>query len=190
MNDRPDTSRLDLWNERMDAVIGAGLPMRFEELSKERVVMTMDVTPRTHQPMGILHGGASVVLAESAASTGANLHCPQGKSAVGQEINANHIRPKRSGTLRAVATPMHVGEPGVVNRHPRRGRQARVHLALHARRDRLAGGAGLAFYGHHSSFAAARRSSRWSGCAMAISSSARWRWFLPQSRATPNSVIT
>jgi uncharacterized protein (TIGR00369 family) len=114
MNDRPDTSRLDLWNERMDAVIGAGLPMRFEELSKERVVMTMDVTPRTHQPMGILHGGASVVLAESAASTGANLHCPQGKSAVGQEINANHIRPKRSGTLRAVATPLHVGRTSQV----------------------------------------------------------------------------
>jgi uncharacterized protein (TIGR00369 family) len=114
MSDRPDTSRLDLWNERMDAVIGAGLPMRFEELSKERVVMTMDVTPRTHQPMGILHGGASVVLAESAASTGANLHCPQGKSAVGQEINANHIRPKRSGTLRAVATPLHVGRTSQV----------------------------------------------------------------------------
>ena len=114
MNDRPDTSRLDLWNERMDAVIGAGLPMRFEELSKERVVMTMEVTPRTHQPMGILHGGASVVLAESAAPTGAGLNCPPGKSAVGQEINANHIRPKRAGTLRAVATPLHVGRTSQV----------------------------------------------------------------------------
>ena len=110
--DRPTT--LDGWNERLDAVIGQAMPMRFEEVSRERVVMTMQVDSRVHQPMGLLHGGASVVLAESAASTGANLHCPPGMVALGQEINANHIRGKRDGTLRATAEPLHVGRTSQV----------------------------------------------------------------------------
>ena len=110
--DRPET--LDGWNERLDAVIGQAIPMRFEEVSRERVVMTMQVDNRVHQPMGLLHGGASLVLAESAASTGANLHCAPGMVALGQEINANHLRPKRDGTLRAVAEPLHVGRSSQV----------------------------------------------------------------------------
>jgi 1,4-dihydroxy-2-naphthoyl-CoA hydrolase len=110
--DRPKT--LDGWNERLDAVIGQAMPMRFEEVSPERVVMTMQVDSRVHQPMGLLHGGASVVLAESAASTGANLHCPPDTVALGQEINANHIRGKRDGTLRATAEPLHVGRTSQV----------------------------------------------------------------------------
>jgi len=114
MQDNPDISRPELWNARMDAVIGGALPMRFESLALDRVVMTMEVTPRTHQPLGILHGGASLVLAESAASTGASINCPPGKRAVGQEINANHIRPKRDGTLRAVAEPVHIGRTSQV----------------------------------------------------------------------------
>ncbi|TAK56699.1 MAG: hotdog fold thioesterase [Dehalococcoidia bacterium] len=88
--------------------------MRFEEVSPERVVMTMQVDARVHQPMGLLHGGASVVLAESAASTGANLHCAPGMVALGQEINANHIRGKRDGVLRAIAEPLHVGRTSQV----------------------------------------------------------------------------
>lgn len=114
MNDRPAGNDIDAWNERMRSVIGGALPMTFVEVSRERVVMTMEVTPRTHQPMGILHGGASLVLAESAASVGAGQNCPSGKVAVGQEINANHIRSKRSGTLRAVALPLHVGRTSQV----------------------------------------------------------------------------
>jgi uncharacterized protein (TIGR00369 family) len=97
------------FNARISGVIGSVLPMTFEETSRERVVVSMKVTPRTHQPAGILHGGVSLVLAETAASTGAGLNCPPGKMAVGQEINANHIRPKRSGTLRAIAEPLHIG---------------------------------------------------------------------------------
>lgn len=111
-DDRPTT--LDGWNERLDAVIGQAMPMRFEEVSPERVVMTMQVDARVHQPMGLLHGGASVVLAESAASTGANLHCAPGMVALGQEINANHIRGKRDGVLRAIAEPLHVGRTSQV----------------------------------------------------------------------------
>ena len=110
--DRPTT--LNGWNERLDAVIGQAMPMRFEEVSRERVVMTMQVDSRVHQPMGLLHGGASVVLAESAASTGANLHCAPGMVALGQEINANHLRGKADGTLRATAEPLHVGRTSQV----------------------------------------------------------------------------
>lgn len=79
------------------------------EASTERVVATMPVDERTHQPLGLLHGGASVVLAESVASIGAHLNAGPGRTAVGVEINANHLRAKRSGVVRAVATPAHVG---------------------------------------------------------------------------------
>jgi uncharacterized protein (TIGR00369 family) len=105
---------VDELNARIAGVIGEALPMTFEEASKERVVVSMEVTPRMHQPAGILHGGVSLVLAETAASTGAGINCPPGKMPVGQEINANHIRPKRSGTLRAVATPLHIGRTSQV----------------------------------------------------------------------------
>jgi len=112
--ERPAAGNLEAWNERMGRGIGAAIPMRFEEISKERVVMTMEVGPRLHQPFGILHGGASLVLAESAASSGAAVNCPPGMVAVGQEINANHIRSMRSGVLRAVAQPLHVGRTSQV----------------------------------------------------------------------------
>ena len=112
--ERPGSGDVEAWNARMNSAIGKSIPMRFEEVSKERVVMTMEVGPHVHQPFGILHGGASLVLAESAASVGAGLNCPPGMVAVGQEINANHIRPKRDGTLRAVAEPVHVGRTSQV----------------------------------------------------------------------------
>ena len=76
------------------------------ELELERVVMTMPVDARHVQPLGYLHGGASAVLAESMATVGAWLNCPPGKVAFGSEINASHLRPKRSGTLTAVGTPV------------------------------------------------------------------------------------
>lgn len=85
------------------------LEMTTEEISAERCVVTMPVTTRVHQPTGVLHGGASVALAETAASVGANAACPDGFVALGQEINANHLRPKSEGMLRAVAVPVHVG---------------------------------------------------------------------------------
>jgi len=102
------------WNARMAEAIGQSLPMRVEESSRERVVVSLEVTPRTHQPWGVLHGGVSVVLAESAASIGANHHAPPGMVAVGQEINANHLRPKSDGTIRAVAVPVHIGRTSQV----------------------------------------------------------------------------
>lgn len=78
-------------------------------MTPERVVATMPVTPRHHQPFGLLHGGVSVLLAESIVSFGAYLASPPGKHAVGVEINANHLRPVVDGTVTAEATPVHVG---------------------------------------------------------------------------------
>jgi len=85
-----------------------------EEATPERVVATMPVDHRTRQPWGLLHGGASVALAETVASVGAALNAGEGRTVVGMEINANHIRAKREGTVRAVATPAHVGRTSSV----------------------------------------------------------------------------
>jgi uncharacterized protein (TIGR00369 family) len=85
------------------------LDIEIEEMSGDRVVATMPVTEKHHQPFGVLHGGVSVVLAESVASIGAYLAAPEGYVAMGIEINANHIRAVREGTVTAVATPVHRG---------------------------------------------------------------------------------
>ena len=115
MAKRPLTPRdLEAINKRMGAVIGGSIPIRYEEVSKDRVVATMQVDRRVHQPAGILHGGASLVLAESVASVGAGLNCAEGMTARGQEINANHLRPVRQGVVRGVATPVHVGRTSQV----------------------------------------------------------------------------
>jgi 1,4-dihydroxy-2-naphthoyl-CoA hydrolase len=80
------------------------------ELSAERVVATMPVDDRTRQPFGILHGGASVALAETAISLGAWRSIDRERfAAVGLEINANHLRAKSDGVVRIVATPVHQG---------------------------------------------------------------------------------
>lgn len=80
------------------------------ELTPQRVVATMPVDQRTRQPFGILHGGASVALAETVASLGAIMNVDLEKAnAVGLEINANHLRAKGDGVVRATATPFHVG---------------------------------------------------------------------------------
>ncbi len=80
------------------------------EAAKERVVARMPVGPRVHQPFGLLHGGASVALAETVASTGAWMNVDQATEiVVGIEINANHLRAVRDGEVTATATPLHVG---------------------------------------------------------------------------------
>src|SRR3712207_253152 len=93
-----------------DEGVTSHLGLEFTELTPERVVATMPVDGRHHQPFGYLHGGVSVVLAESVASIGGFLNCPPGKVAFGAEINASHVRPKRSGTLTAVGIPAHLGD--------------------------------------------------------------------------------
>ena len=86
------------------------LGIKIVELTPSRVVGTMPVDEHTRQPFGLLHGGASVALAETLASLGAIMNIDrQHSSAVGLEINANHIRAKREGTVRGTATPSHIG---------------------------------------------------------------------------------
>lgn len=92
----------------------ATLGMEIVEARPERVVVTMPVTARHSQGLGYLHGGASVALAETAASIGGGLNCPPGTTVFGQEINANHLRPVREGLLTATATPLHVGRASQV----------------------------------------------------------------------------
>lgn len=94
---------------RNDEGVGKRLGLEFVELAPGRVVATMPVDERHRQPFGYLHGGVSVMLAESVASVGGYLNCPPGKAAFGSEISASHVRPKRSGMLRAVGIPAHVG---------------------------------------------------------------------------------
>jgi 1,4-dihydroxy-2-naphthoyl-CoA hydrolase len=80
------------------------------EATVDRVVATMPVQPKVHQPFGLLHGGASVALAETVASLGAYLNVmDSGMGAVGLEINANHLKAKRDGIVTATATPIHKG---------------------------------------------------------------------------------
>ncbi|NOK62701.1 MAG: hotdog fold thioesterase [Chloroflexi bacterium AL-W] len=91
--------------DSLDKTLGIVL----QDVSSDQVVATMPVTPQHHQPFGYLHGGASVALAETVASVGAVVSCPSGKTAFGLEINANHIRPKRTGMLTAIGVPLHKG---------------------------------------------------------------------------------
>ncbi len=99
--------------KEMDSLV-KDLGIEYVETEPERVVMRMPVDARHVQPLGYLHGGASVVLAETVATTGAWINCPPGKVAFGSEINASHLRPKRSGTLTAVGNPIQVGRTNQV----------------------------------------------------------------------------
>jgi 1,4-dihydroxy-2-naphthoyl-CoA hydrolase len=86
------------------------LEIEILEATIDRVVATMPVQAKVHQPFGLLHGGASVALAETVASLGAYLNVmDSGMGAVGLEINANHLRGKKDGIVTATATPIHKG---------------------------------------------------------------------------------
>lgn len=93
-----------------DNTIHEALGVRAIELDPDRVVFEVDVTPKVHQPFGLLHGGASAVIAESAASMGAWLNCDQqNEYTVGVDLNITHLRARRDGTVRATATPIRKG---------------------------------------------------------------------------------
>ena len=86
------------------------LGIRFTEISDDFIRGTMPVDGRTRQPYGLLHGGASVALAETLGSTGATM-CVDATQyqCVGQEINANHVRPAHTGLVTGTARPVHLG---------------------------------------------------------------------------------
>jgi 1,4-dihydroxy-2-naphthoyl-CoA hydrolase len=101
---------LDILQRNGRKTIHDTLGIVVEEAEKGRVVLSMPVDERVHQYSGLLHGGASVVLAESTAAVGAALNADISRvTPVGVEINANHIRPVVRGTVRAVGTPVYTG---------------------------------------------------------------------------------
>ena len=86
------------------------LGIEFLEIGEDSLRARMPVDRRTIQPAGLLHGGASATLAETLGSMAATLCLdPESKQCVGLEINANHIRPVRSGWVTGVARPVHIG---------------------------------------------------------------------------------
>lgn len=96
--------------EGLDRTLG----ITFTDMNPEEVRAEMPVTPRLHQPIGYLHGGANVALAESVASVGSVLNIEPHQAAFGMEINANHLRSVREGTVTAVGKPLHRGRSSQV----------------------------------------------------------------------------
>ena len=95
---------------RFDNTMAAYLGIKIVEIGDDYIKGTMAVSDKVRQPMGLVHGGANVALAETVGSIGANMVVDQSKfTCVGQEINANHLRPVREGTVTAVAKPEYIG---------------------------------------------------------------------------------
>ncbi|MEJ1155439.1 hotdog fold thioesterase [Microbacterium marmarense] len=110
----PDIDGLAWAAERGLGALAEKMGMRFTEFTIERCVATMPVEGNT-QPVGLLHGGAYVVLGESLGSMAANLHAGPGRLAVGVDINATHTRPATSGIVTGVCTPVHLGRSMTVH---------------------------------------------------------------------------
>jgi 1,4-dihydroxy-2-naphthoyl-CoA hydrolase len=104
------TATLELMNDRSRQTMVDVLDIVFTEMGADFLRATMPVNARTCQPMRLLHGGASVALAETLASVGANCCLDDAHAAVGQEINANHLRPALEGeTVTGTARLLHAG---------------------------------------------------------------------------------
>jgi uncharacterized protein (TIGR00369 family) len=85
------------------------LGIEFLEVGDDFITARVPVDARTRQPFGLLHGGVSVVLAETLGSAAANCACPPGHQAVGLDINANHLRGVTSGWVTGTTRPVHIG---------------------------------------------------------------------------------
>ncbi|MCL6547826.1 MAG: hotdog fold thioesterase [Alicyclobacillus sp.] len=140
-------NRIEQIKEMARGTLMEQLGMEILRFDPECVEISMPVERRTQQPFGLLHGGASVALAESAASLATWLNIdPETQAAVGMEINANHVRPKRDGVVTATATPLHRGRTTMVwdiRIRDEKGRLvsvSRCTVAVVHRRDRLTTG--------------------------------------------------
>ena len=97
-------------NNLCQNTLAEALGIEFTEVGENFICGKMPVDHRTHQPMGLLHGGASVALAETLGSVGASLQInPEKQACVGLEINANHIKSVRNGYVHGRATGIHIG---------------------------------------------------------------------------------
>ena len=105
---RPGTS-LDALNAMSRGTAMEPLGIVFTEVGPDFLRATMPVDARTKQPYGLLHGGASVLLAETLGSSAGMWSVREGEGVVGIEINANHLRGVREGQVTGTARPLHVG---------------------------------------------------------------------------------
>lgn len=106
----PDLS-LDTLNQLGKNTMTDFLDIRFTQIGDDFLEATMPVTNKTKQPLGLLHGGANVVLAETLGSVAATLTVDTSRQhCVGLEINANHLKSVREGRVRGVTTPIHLGK--------------------------------------------------------------------------------
>ena len=106
---RTEVSR-ELLERLSHGTLSERMGIRVTEVGPDYLRATMPVTPDVHQPYGVLHGGASVVLAETVGSVAANLCIDRERlECFGQEINANHVRSIASGLVTATARPYHIG---------------------------------------------------------------------------------
>lgn len=99
---------LEQWREATRGTLIERTGMELTHVERDRVTATMPVAGNT-QPAGLLHGGATVALAETVGSIAAQVHAGPGRAAVGIEVGATHHRGVRAGHVHAVATPLHLG---------------------------------------------------------------------------------
>jgi 1,4-dihydroxy-2-naphthoyl-CoA hydrolase len=105
-----DNLSAEMLNEAQGENLVSLLQIRITEVGPDFLKGEMPVTSRVHQPFGILHGGASIVLAETLGSMAANLVVDsQTHYCVGLEVNGNHVRSISTGTVYGVARPLHIG---------------------------------------------------------------------------------
>lgn len=104
----PQAAASALNTDEWQGALGARMGIEWTYVSPERTVASMPVAGNT-QPYGLLHGGASGVLAESVGSVAASMHAGPGRIAVGIELNLSHHRSARDGRVHAEATPLSVG---------------------------------------------------------------------------------
>ncbi len=97
-------------NQKCQNTLVEHLGITFTEMGKDHLIAQMPIDPRTIQPMGIVHGGATAALAETVANAAANCCVEEGKIAVGLELNINHIRAGTKGLLTAHTKPLHLGK--------------------------------------------------------------------------------
>ncbi|WP_104402108.1 hotdog fold thioesterase [Vibrio penaeicida] len=100
---------LGILNASSENTLMEHLNIVYTNITENTISATMPVSAITHQPLGMLHGGASVVLAESLGSIAANFAVDDERYCVGLDINANHIRAMRKGTVTGTASPLHLG---------------------------------------------------------------------------------
>lgn len=102
---------LEILNSWGDNTMTDFLDIQFTKIGEDYLEATMPVSAKTKQPLGLLHGGANVVLAETLGSVGATLTVDATKQyCVGLEINANHLKSVKDGIVRGIAKPVHLGK--------------------------------------------------------------------------------